>query len=171
MVDVNVVGVVLGLDAEPLGEPATPCPLLADGGVAGRRRDLVELLERFETVGVDEPAADDDVLVGERHQRPVVRLAHQTPQHLVALGVTATLIMPISTHGVPPMRSSVENVKPCSLPLDPGRGDQDPVLLGLGDCPAFERPLHRRQFIEIGIGERSRVVGRHVESHVPHSAT
>src|SRR6188472_2682832 len=24
--------------------------------------------------------------------------------------------MPISTHGVPPMRSSVENMKPCSLP-------------------------------------------------------
>ena len=30
--------------------------------------------------------ADDDVLVGEGHQRPVVRLVHQALEHLVALG-------------------------------------------------------------------------------------
>ena len=38
-------------------------------------------LNASSAVGGDEPRADDDVLVGERHQRPVVRLVHQAPQH------------------------------------------------------------------------------------------
>jgi hypothetical protein len=32
------------------------------------------------------------------------------------LDVRLTLSSPMSTHGVPPMRSSVENEKPCNLP-------------------------------------------------------
>ena len=81
--------VVGALDVEALGQPAAPRPLLADGPDAGARRDVVELLERVEGVGRDEPRADDDVLVGERHQRPVVGLGHQAAQHLVAPGACA----------------------------------------------------------------------------------
>src|SRR3954451_2629113 len=53
------------LDAEALGQPTTPRPLLARGDVAGTGDDVVERLERLEPAGVGEPAADQHVLVGE----------------------------------------------------------------------------------------------------------
>ena len=42
--------VVGRVDAEPLGQPTSPGPLLADGAVPGSRNQLVDLLERLECV-------------------------------------------------------------------------------------------------------------------------
>jgi hypothetical protein len=77
--------VVVGVDAETAGEATAPRALFTDSPMAGTRDHLVELLERFHGVGLDEPGTDHDVFVGERHQCSVIGLAHQPLQHLVAL--------------------------------------------------------------------------------------
>jgi len=58
---------------------------------------------------------DQDVLVGEGQHGPPVLLGHHRPQHRVALEVRRIRCNPMSTLGVPPMRSRVEKAKPLSI--------------------------------------------------------
>ena len=141
-----------GLDDERLGvvlrcRRRTAWP---DGGPrpAPRRRQsvpgdgvtLVELLERLEAVGVDEPGADHDVFVGERHQRTVVGLAHQAAQHLVTLGVRLHAHQPDQDARRAADALERREREAVQLAVDPGRGDQHPVFLGLGERPMSKAP-------------------------------
>ncbi len=83
--DEAAVVVAAVLDAEPLGQPATPGPLLARGLVVGAGDDVVERLERLEAAGVEEAGADQDVLVGEGEHGPPVLVVHHPLEHRVAL--------------------------------------------------------------------------------------
>src|SRR6478735_3456297 len=56
------------------------------------------------------------------------------------LEVRLTLISPSSTHGVPPMRSSVEKVKPCSLPSMRATVHNTQSSLALDNTPMSNAP-------------------------------
>ena len=77
--------VVVGVDAEALGQAPAPGPLLAGGLVARPGDDVLEVAERLEPAGVDEPDADEHVLVGEGEHGPAVLVGHQRLEHGVAL--------------------------------------------------------------------------------------
>ena len=157
--------VVLPVDAEALRQPPTPRPLLADGAVAGPGDQLVERLERLEAVGGDEARADDDVLVGEGHQRPMVRLVHQSLEHLVTLG-GALHAHQTDQHA----RRAADALQrrerePVELVLVAGDGAQHPVLFGLRQHADVERTSHRRHLVEIGVGQRCAVPRLHFDRH------
>ena len=94
------------------------------------------------------------------------------------LDVRRTDASPMSTHGVPPMRSSVQNEKPLSLPLVAGLRDEHPRLGLLGqraDLVAV-RALGAQvgHLGQLRVAQRRAVLGLDLDRHLlqsPRSAT
>jgi len=120
------------LGPEALGQAPAPCPLLAAGLVVGPGADVLQALEGGEPARIDEPGADEYVLVGEGQHRPAELGGDDRLQHLVPLGVALDRSQaPQQARGAPdPLRGAERETDQLVGLLH--LGDQDPDLGLLG---------------------------------------